>query len=535
MPSIDSSSHTDESQSRRENHKPSGLRRWVTTLDHTDIGILYLLFGSVAGLWGGIDAMAIRTELLSPKAAVWAKETYNAFFTTHGLTMMFFFMTPIIFGLANYFIPLLIGADDMAFPRLNAVAFWILPPALLLVRAGVVAQLLGIPGIDPPQTGWTLYTPLSRQQPNADVDLVLLGIHLSGISTIMSGINFIVTIITERAEEVTWASLDIFSWTIFTTAGLVIFAFPTLGSALIMLLLDRNIGTTFFAVEGGGPLLWQHLFWFFGHPEVYILTLPSMGLISLILPKFADRRLFGFQYIVYSTLAIGVLSFGVWAHHMFATGIDPRLQASFMAVSIAIAVPSIVKVFNWIATMWNGRIWLTAPMLFCIGAIANFIIGGVTGVFLAAIPIDLLYHGTYYVVGHFHLILVGMIVFALFAANYYWFPILTRRMYNRRLAVFHFWLTMGGTILTFLLLLLLGMEGLPRRMATYPVQFMSLQQLATVGAYVIGVGQLLWVYNMSWSLYFGPKIKHIEADVWDLERNEMSTREWRWFKNQYER
>ncbi len=519
-----------ESRTDRTDLKPGGLRRWLTTVDHADVGRLYLLFGSAAGAWGAVDAMAVRTELLSPGTAVWSPATYNAFFTTHGLTMLFFFATPVAFGLGNYVVPPLIGADEMAFPRLNAVAFWLLPPALFLVRAGILSQVLGLHGIDPPRTGWTLYPPLSRQASNADVDLVLLGLHLSGVSTVASAVNFVVTVVTERAPSVGWADLDIFSWTLLVTGGLVIFAFPVLGSALLMLLSDRILGTTYFAVGGGGPLLWQHLFWFFGHPEVYILVLPPMGLISHILPRFVGRELFGFESVVYSTLAIGVLSFGVWAHHMFATGIDPRLRASFMAVTIAIAVPSAVKTFNWIATIWNGEVRLAAPMLFCVGAVANLVVGGVTGVFLASVPVDLVLHGTYYVVGHFHLILVGTVVFALFAAYYYWFPLLTGRTYHRRLARLHFWLTMGGTLLAFSLLLLLGMEGLPRRTATYPARFASLQRLATVGAYVLGVGQLVWAYNAVWSLCFGPSVDPDEADVWDLEPRGMLTREWEWFE-----
>ncbi|WP_227378338.1 cbb3-type cytochrome c oxidase subunit I [Haladaptatus halobius] len=515
---------------RRE--KPDGIVRWLTTVDNQDIGTLYIVFGVLTGVWGGIDALMFRTSLLTPKAGIWGREMYNALFTTHGLTMLFLFAMPVLFGVANYFIPLLVESNDMAFPRVNAVAFWVLPPALLLMRAGLLTSFIGIEAIEPPKTGWTLYVPLSAEQPNPDVDLVLLGLHLSGLSTIMGGINFVVTIIAQRSSDVDWADLDIFSWTMLTTGGLIIFAFPVLGSALVMLLLDRNFGTTFFTVEGGGPLLWQHLFWFFGHPEVYILVLPPMGLISYILPKFAGRKLFGFKFIVYSTLAIGVLSFGVWAHHMFATGIDPRLRASFMAVTLAIAVPSAVKTFNWMATLWNGRIRLTTPMLFCVGAIVNFIIGGVTGVFLAAVPVDLLLHDTYYVVGHFHLILVGMILFAMFAANYYWFPVMTGRMYNEQLGKIHFWLTIVGVIITFNSLLFLGQSGLPRRMAVYPDQFAPLQQIITVGAYLIGFGQLFWIWNMLRSVRIGRKIEN--ADVWDLRANDAFTREWEWLENRLE-
>ncbi|RBI58992.1 cytochrome C oxidase subunit I [halophilic archaeon] len=521
--------------------------RWTTTTNHREIGILYLVFGTLAALWGGMEAMMLRTELLTPETTIWSAETYNALFTTHGVTMLFFFVTPVFFGIGNYFLPLLIGADDMAFPRLNAVGFWLLPPALLIARSGlpaqVVGQLLGLlvetgdvlrffltlrePGI-----GWTLYTPLSIQVPDPQINFLLLGLHLSGISTTVGAINFVVTTVYERGEDVGWPDLDIFSWTMLTTSGIVLFAFPVLGSALVMLLLDRNFGTAFFVTEGGGPILWQHLFWYFGHPEVYIIFLPATGLMSLILPKFAGRKLFGFKFIVYSTLAIGVLSFGVWAHHMFATGIDPRIRASFMAVSIAIAVPSAIKTFNWITTIWSGNLRITAPLLLCVGGIGTFVIGGVTGVFLAVIPIDILYHATYYVVGHFHLILMGIIPFMMFAASYYWYPIVTGRMYDRQLALFQSMLLVTGSTVTFGTLVVIGFLGLPRRHANYPVEFVLYQQVATVGAYVIGISVLLWLYNMLWSYRNGRPIE--DADVWNLKETDQFTREWQWFERRLE-
>ena len=520
--------------------KQAGFLRWITTVDHKDIGILYLVFGTIAALWGGTEAMMMRTELLTPQADVWTAATYNGLFTTHGLTMLFFFVTPVFFGIANYFLPLLLGAEDMAFPRINAIGFWLLPPALLVARAGLPADALGkilstagvqitaLTALKPPELGWTLYTPLSLQSTNPQVDLLLLGLHLSGISTTLGAINFIVTIFTERSNDVSWSEVDIFSWSILTTSGLVLFAFPLLGSSLIMMLLDRNFGTAFFTTGGGGPILWQNLFWFFGHPEVYIIFLPAAGLMSTILPKFSSRKLFGFKFVVYSTLAIGVLSFGVWAHHMFTTGIDPRIRASFMAVSLAIAVPSAVKVFNWITTMWEGRIRLTAPMIFCVGSIGTFVIGGVTGVFLAAIPIDLLYHDTYYVVGHFHFILMGIIPFMMMAASYYWYPIITGRMYNQRLAKFQAILMITGVPITFGTIIIEGMLGLPRRYANYPAQFAPFQQVASVGAFLIGVSVMLWLWNMVQSYRVGPRVR--DADVWDLKRDNAFTREWQWFE-----
>ena len=522
--------------------KQAGLLRWLTTVDHKDIGILYLVFGTVAALWGGTEAMMIRTELLTPQADVWTAATYNGLFTTHGITMLFFFVTPVFFGIANYFLPLMLGADDMAFPRINAIGFWLLPPALLVSRAGLPADALGkilsvmgayieiLEVLKPPELGWTLYTPLSLQSANPQVDLLLLGLHLSGISTTLGAINFIVTVFTERAEDMTWADVDIFSWSMLTTSGLILFAFPLLGSSLIMMLLDRNFGTTFFTLGGGGPLLWQNLFWFFGHPEVYIIFLPATGLMSTLVPKFSSRKLFGFKFIVYSTLAIGVMSFGVWAHHMFTTGIDPRVRASFMAVSLAIAVPSAVKVFNWISTMWEGRIRLTAPMIFCVGSIGTFVIGGVTGVFLAAIPVDLKLHGTYYVVGHFHFIVMGIIPFMMMAASYYWYPIITGRMYNQRLAKLQAMLMITGVPITFGTIIMEGMLGLPRRYANYPEQFAIFQQVASVGAFIIGVSVMLWLWNMVQSYRIGTRVH--DADVWNLKEIGQFTREWQWFEQQ---
>jgi cytochrome c oxidase subunit 1 len=512
--------------------KPAGIARWLTTVDHKDIGILYGIYGVVAFLVGGLMVMIMRAELADPGATLISNTMYNGLMTSHGITMLFLFGTPIIAAFANYFVPLLIGADDMAFPRINAIAFWLLPPGALLIWAG----FLPIGELVPAQTGWTLYTPLSTgagggNQANAGVDLMILGLHLTGVSATMGSINFITTILTERAEEVTWANLDIFSWTILTQSGLILFSFPLLGSALIMLLLDRNLGTTFFAIEAGGTMLWQHLFWFFGHPEVYILVLPPMGIVSYVLPRFAGRRLFGFKFVVYSTLAIGVLSFGVWAHHMFATGMDPRLKASFMAVSLAIAIPSAVKTFNWITTMWNGNVRLTTPMLFCVGFVSNFIVGGVTGVFNASIPVDLVLHDTYYVVGHFHYVVMGAIAFAGFAGLYYWFPIVSGRMYQRRLGKIHFWLWMIGSNITFLAFLVLGYGGMPRRYATYLPQFATFHQVATLGALLMFVGGIIWLYNFVVSWLEGPQVG---GDPWNLREEGMYTNEWQWFADKQE-
>ncbi|WP_082677733.1 cbb3-type cytochrome c oxidase subunit I [Haloferax sp. Q22] len=517
--------------------KPSGLIRWLTTVDHKDIGLMYGVFALFSFAWGGIAVVLMRTELLTPSADFLGLGFYNALMTTHGITMLFLFGTPMLASFSNYLIPLLIGADDMAFPRVNAIAFWLLPPGALLIWGGLILEPLNV-GIQGAQTAWTLYTPLSVQQTNPGVDLMILGLHLTGVSATMGAINFVATIFAERDEKVTWASLDIFSWTVLVQSGQIIFAFPLLGSALVMLLLDRNFGTSFFSVEAGGSILWQHLFWFFGHPEVYILVLPPMGLISYILPRFSGRRLFGFKFVVYSTLALGVLSFGVWAHHMFATGIDPRLRASFMAVSIAIAIPSAVKTFNWITTMWNGSLRLKTPMLFCVGFIANFIIGGVTGVFEASIPVDLVLHDTYHVIAHFHYVIMGGIAFAIFAAVYYWFPLFTEKWYQQTLGKWHFWLTMVGTNLTFFPMIFLGYGGMPRRYGSYdltvgPVSyFTDLHQIATLGVYILAIGQLIFVWNIVTSWLEGPDIE--DGDPWNLDDYGMVTNEWKWLERKRE-
>jgi cytochrome c oxidase subunit 1 len=521
--------------------KPTNfVLRWLTTVDHKDIGVLYLLLGIVAALWGGVDGMMIRTELLTPETTVWDIETYNALFTTHGLTMLFFFVTPVFTGIGNYFLPILIGADDMAFPRINAVAFWLLPPALMLVRGGLITEVLGkglelvgytVPllfELRPVEMGWTMYTPMTTQMANPQIDLALLGLHLSGVATIMAAINFIATVLVERDEAVGWSNLDIFSWAMLTTSGIILFAFPVLGSAIVMLLMDRNFGTSFFAVEGGGPELWQHLFWFFGHPEVYILVLPAFGLISYILPKLVGRRLFGFRFLVYSTLAIGVASFGVWAHHMFVLGMDPKLRAAFMVTSLTIAVPSAVKTFNWLTTMWQGRIRLSAPFLFIAGGVGLFVIGGVTGVFVAVIPYDVRVHDTLYVVGHFHLIIMAIIPFSMFAASYFWFPLLTGRLYNRRLAQTQAFTLIVGSYLTFMPMLVMGNDGMPRRYAEYPEIYRPLQFVSSVGAFLIGVGAILWLVNMIQSFRVGPPVR--DADVWNLKATDQFSREWRWFE-----
>jgi cytochrome c oxidase subunit 1 len=521
---------TDSGRAVRTGEKPSGVLRWLTTVDHKDVGILYGVYAMAMFVWAGGAAVIMRLELLTPASDLLPAALYNSLLTTHGITMLLLFGTPVLAAFGNYLIPLVIGADDMAFPRINAVAFWLLPFGTVLVFAG----FLPIEGLVPAQTGWTMYPPLASgegigTQANPGVDLMLLGLHLTGVGATMGAINFIVTIFTERGAGVSWANLDIFSWTVLVQSGQILFAFPLLGAAMVMLLLDRNFGTTFFTVEGGDPILWQHLFWFWGHPEVYILILPAMGIVSLIIPRFSGRKLFGYRFVVYSTLAIGVLSFGVWAHHMFASGLDPRLRGSFMAITLAIAIPSAVKTFNWITTMWNGRLRLAAPMLFSVGFLSNFVIGGVTGVFLASIPVDLVLHDTYYVVGHFHYLLMGGLGFAVFAGIYYWFPLFTGRTYQRTLARIHFWTTLVGTNVTFFAMMLLGYGGMPRRYASYLPQFVTMHQVATAGAVLLAAGQVVFFWNVIQSWLEGPRVE--TDDPWRLadQGRGFYTAEWAWF------
>nr|WP_305794405.1 cbb3-type cytochrome c oxidase subunit I [Halomarina rubra] len=493
-------------------------------IDHLTVARLYVVFGTVAGLWGATDAMALRAEALTPGPGIWPAETYAGFFTTHGVTMLFFFATPVSFGLASAVLPRLVGSDRMAFPRLHALGFWLLPPGLLVARAPALLDLLADVGllgfrVRPPVVGWTLYTPLSVQA-GTGVDLLLVGLSLASLSSILGAMVVFVTVFEERT--VPWARLDLFTWSMLVASVLVLFAFPVLESAIVVLLSDRMLGTGHFAPPGG-PMAFQHLFWFFGHPEVYVLVLPSMGVLSYVMPRFAGRRLFGERAVVYSTLALGVLSFGVWGHHMFVTGVDPRVTASFMAVTLAVALPSAIKTFAWLTTLWNGAIRLEPPMLFCLGAVAWFVVGGVTGVLLASIPVDVVYHGTYYVVAHFHFMLVGMVAFGLFAGGYYWFPLLTGRKIDARLARAHFWLSMLGVKVTFGALLALGLDGLPRRMATYPVRFAPMQTVATLGAFVLGVAQLVFVWAVVRALLVGDPAGD---DPWDLRDRAVEAREW---------
>jgi cytochrome c oxidase subunit 1 len=494
-----------------ERPRPVGFARWLFTTNHKDIGLLYIFTSFGFFLLGGALAMVIRAKLAQPGANLIGPETYDSLFTIHGTTMIFLFAVPILTGFGNYFVPILIGADDMAFPRINNLGFWLIPPAGAAIWLGSA------------DIGWTGYAPLSVFAPGHGVDLWLVGLQVLGISSILSSINFIVTIFKLRAPGITFNNVSLFVWSMLATSFMLLLAAPALASALTMLFFDRNFGTCFFSTAAacganpGDPILWQHLFWFFGHPEVYIMILPAMGIISEVLPKMAHKPIFGYKDIAWSTVAIAVMGYGVWAHHMFTTGIDLRVRIPFMLVTLAIAVPSGIKIFNWTTTLWNGDLLLKTPMLYVIGFLTTFTIGGISGVFMASIPVDYQLQDTYFVVAHLHYVLFGGTVMGIFAGAYFWYPKVTGRYYNEGLGKLHFALTIIGMNIVFFTMHFMGLEGMPRRIYDYSLILpyhpdLTLQnQIASVGAAILGAGQLIFFANMLWSLRTG---RPAPADPW---------------------
>jgi cytochrome c oxidase subunit 1 len=467
---------------------PHGWRRWLYATNHKDIGTLYLWFSLVMFMVGGVLALLIRLELFRPGLQFFEPELYNQFVSLHGLIMVFGAIMPAFVGFANWMVPLQVGASDMAFARMNNFSFWLLPPAALLlvssffVAGGAVAA------------GWTMYAPLSVQM-GVGMDMTIFAIHMMGASSIMGAINIITTILNMRAPGMGLMKMPMFCWTWLITAYLLIAVMPVLATAVTMLLTDRHFGTTFFNAAGGGdPVMFQHIFWFFGHPEVYIMILPGFGIISQVIPAFSRKPLFGYASMVYATASIALLSFIVWAHHMFTTGMPVTAQLFFMYATMLIAVPTGVKIFNWIATMWRGSLSFETPMLFAVGFIWVFTIGGFSGLLLSIAPIDIQAQDTYYVVAHFHYVLVAGSLFALFSGYYYWVPKWTGHMYNEKRGRFHFWNSLVWVNVTFFPMHFLGLAGMPRRYADYPVQFTDWHMLTSTGAFLFGLSQVYWLF-----------------------------------------
>ena len=513
---------------RRKRFGETYIGSWIMTTDHKKIGVMYIVTAFFGFLVGGLEALLIRTQLATPDGHVLNPQVYNQVFTMHGTTMIFLFVMPMLTGLGNYIVPLMIGARDMAFPRINAFGYWLVLFGALFLNASFLFD-------QAPNGGWFYYAPLSNLRYGCGVligvnggpstgcvnaDFWALGILLLGISSIAGSLNFVVTILKLRAPGMTMNRVPLFTWMTLITAFLLLFALPSVTADAGLLLLDRHLGTHFFdAVAHGDPLLWQHLFWSFGHPEVYILILPAFGIISEVLPVFSRKPIFGYTFIAWSGVAIGFLSFTVWAHHMFAVGLPLIAQAFFATSTTLIAIPTAVKIFNWIATVWGGKVSLKAPMLFALGFIAMFLIGGLNGAALAVVPFDYQVTDTYFVVSHLHYVLFGGTVFGVFAGIYYWFPKITGKLLGDRLGQVQFWLFLIGVNLTFFPMHILGLFGMPRRIYTYPgnLGYNELNLLATIGAFTIAVGVLVFIWNVVVSLRSGQAAGDDPWDAFTLE------------------
>jgi len=487
-------------------HKPPFFQRWFMSTNHKDIGTLYLFFSLAMLFIGGAMALVIRAELFQPGLQFVDPHFFNQMTTMHALIMVFGAVMPGFVGFANWMIPLMVGAPDMALPRMNNWSFWILPFAFSILLLSFF-----VPG-GAPAAGWTLYAPLTIQG-GMSVDMGIVAIHMMGISSIMGAINVIVTVLNMRAPGMTLMKMPMFVWTWLITAFLLIAVMPVFAGAVTMLLTDRHFGTAFFNPAGGGdPVLYQHIFWFFGHPEVYIMILPAFGIISHIIPTFARKPLFGYSSMVFATAAIAFLSFIVWAHHMFTVGMPLQGELFFMYATMLISVPTGVKVFNWVTTMWRGSMTFETPMLYAIGVVFLFTLGGLSGLMLAITPADFQYHDTYFVVAHFHYVLFSGAVMAMMGGAFFWLPKWTGHMYNETLGKIHFWLTAIFFNVTFFPQHFLGLAGMPRRYADYPIQFTEFNQWSTIGAFGLGLSQLLFVYIVVSTIRGGKKAT---TEVWD--------------------